>query len=127
MSRYYNRYDFDVSRKNHRYVEHEREYILLAYKKGYCVQRIAEAVHRTPEAVRLVLREEGVEAPRMWDRPRERNRAAWTEPDDDFLRENIGSMTHEQMAKALGRTCNAVRQRCQRLGLRKQEVSGIGA
>lgn len=127
MSRYYNRYDFDISRKNHRYIEHEREYILLAYEKGYCVQQIAEAVHRTPEAVRLVLREEGVEAPRMWERPRERNRMAWTESDDDFLRENIGSMTHEQMAKALGRTNNAVRQRCQRLGLRKQEVSGIGA
>lgn len=127
MSRYYNRYDFDISRKNHRYIEHEREYILLAYEKGYCAQRIAEAVHRTPEAVRLVLKEEGVEAPRMWDRPRERNRMAWTESDDDFLRENIGSMTHGQMAKALGRTNNAVRQRCQRLGLRKQEVSGIGA
>lgn len=44
-------------------------------------------------------------------------RSKWEEHEDQYLHANAGSMEHQAMGAVLGRTRNAVRNRCHRLGL----------
>lgn len=43
----------------------------------------------------------------------------WTDAEDSFLREHVEAMTHAEMARAIGRTEKAVRNRCSELRLLK--------
>lgn len=44
----------------------------------------------------------------------------WTQTDDEYLKNNYLTTTHEDMARELGRTGPSVRNRCWRLGLQKK-------
>src|SRR5690606_15642003 len=50
---------------------------------------------------------------------REQNIRHWSPEDDAFLRDNYTQHSHKEMADALGRTLNAVRNRCSLLALRR--------
>lgn len=44
---------------------------------------------------------------------------AWSLQEDDFLRDNYRQYTHQQLSNLMGRTVNAVRNRCSELSLRR--------
>jgi len=48
------------------------------------------------------------------------NTGRWTPTEDDYLRENYLTKQHTEMGDELGRSSNAVRHRCWRLGLQKK-------
>lgn len=59
----------------------------------------------------------GVPAPRPPEVQQVNKRRQWSAEDDRFIRDNIGGLTYEQMAVALGRSLRAVYKRRDVLGL----------
>lgn len=110
--------DFDTSRTGTRYLPHEKEYIVMAYDKGYSVYAIAEAVKRSPGGVRMIIKDAGYEDIVMNGSISAGRR--WTPDDDAYLRENINLLTWDDMAFELDRTVFAVKAHAHDLGLKKR-------
>lgn len=118
MSRPKKHFDFDISRNGKHYVPHEKEYIVKAYEMGYPVYDIAEAVKRSPEGVRDVIKDAGYRRIVMAENISPGR--VWTEREDEYLRDNINLITWDDMSFELGRTVFAVKARAHDLGLRKR-------
>lgn len=77
------------------------------------------------------VRRETAERQRRWQRKQQqltgdratRTYTQWTTHDDDFILNNMGKLTHSEMALKLGRTRDAVAARVHRLRRDKQEVA----
>jgi len=59
----------------------------------------------------------GLPAPRPPEELQTNRRRQWSLEEDNYLRENVGTLTYEEMAIALGRSLLAVYQRRDRLGI----------
>jgi hypothetical protein len=59
----------------------------------------------------------GLPVPRPPEVQQVNKRRQWSAEDDRFLRDNVGALTYEQMAVALGRSLRAVYKRRDVLGL----------
>lgn len=64
-----------------------------------------------------ILRGIGVPAPRPPAELQTNKKLQWSVEDDKYLRENVGGISYEEIAVALGRSLTAVYQRRERLGL----------
>lgn len=81
---------------------------------------LAAALGRGEGAVRKRANDLGVtRGTRALTVPAPNAKRPWTRADDDHLREWLGPHSHGQMAKHLGRSVDAVRVRCKRLGIRR--------
>lgn len=83
---------------------------------GVALEDAAEALARTPEALRRRARKLDLPAPRR--RARERDGQRWAAAEDALLRRNPGAQP-ARLARALGRSDQAISRRLAELGLRR--------
>jgi len=102
------------------WTEPERQFLrlnihLLTYKK------MAEILERSIDSVRHQGRLLGIFklTPEQRKQRTAWNHDQWTEQEESFIRKNIELMTYDEMGKAIKRTGEAVRARCQRLRIAK--------
>ena len=88
----------------------------ISYIKEHYGQKkpleIAATLHRTPQLVMYWAKKLGKTKPVIWK--------LWSEADTDFLRANVYTMTHREIAAKLGRTVWAISRKAFNMGLLKK-------
>lgn len=114
-----------MSKGRRRWTEEEIQEVTRLREQGFSASRIAEALNRTPSSVHQKIYKLGLPAAEIRVSESVRNGKPfaahiwrpWTEEELDYLRENVGTRMPSEMAKHLGRSTQAVKNRLCQMGI----------